>query len=35
VYGMPKEPIESGIVDVIAPISKIAEEILSAIKSTE
>ncbi|MFH1156838.1 MAG: chemotaxis response regulator protein-glutamate methylesterase [Pseudomonadota bacterium] len=27
VYGMPKEPIESGLADVIAPLDKIAEEI--------
>ena len=27
VYGMPKEPTEAGIVDVIAPLHKIAEEI--------
>lgn len=27
VYGMPKEPVELGIVDIIAPVGKIAEEI--------
>jgi two-component system chemotaxis response regulator CheB len=27
VYGMPKEPIEAGIVDIIAPLENIAEEI--------
>jgi len=27
VFGMPKEPIEAGIVDVIAPLDKIADEI--------
>jgi two-component system chemotaxis response regulator CheB len=27
VYGMPKEPIESGLADVIAPLEKIADEI--------
>lgn len=30
VYGMPKEPIESGIVDVIVPLEKIADEILKS-----
>ena len=32
VFGMPKEPIESGIVDVIAPLEKIAEEIVKTVK---
>lgn len=32
VYGMPKEPIEKGIVDVIAPLDKIAEVIMNAVK---
>lgn len=32
VYGMPKEPIEAGIVDVIAPLDKIAEEICRTVK---
>ena len=31
VYGMPKEPIESGIADVVAPLEKIAEEILKSV----
>ncbi|NQT70362.1 MAG: chemotaxis response regulator protein-glutamate methylesterase [Desulfobacteraceae bacterium] len=31
VYGMPKEPIEAGIVDVIAPLDKLAEEIVRAV----
>ncbi len=31
VYGMPKEPIESGIADVIAPLEKIAEEITKTV----
>lgn len=30
VFGMPKEPIESGIVDIIAPLERIAEEIRKA-----
>jgi two-component system chemotaxis response regulator CheB len=32
VYGMPKKPIESGIVDVIAPLDTIAEEICRTAK---
>ena len=32
VYGMPKEPIDSGIVDVIAPLDKLAEEICRSVK---
>lgn len=32
VFGMPKAPIESGIVDVIAPLSKIAEEIIKSVR---
>ncbi len=32
VYGMPKIPIESGIVDVVAPLDKIAGEILKSLK---
>jgi len=32
VYGMPKEPIENGIVDIIAPLEKIAEVIMNAVK---
>ena len=31
VYGMPKEPTESGIVDVIAPLEKIADEIVKTV----
>lgn len=31
VYGMPKEPAESGIADIIAPLDKIAGEILKTI----
>ena len=32
VYGMSKEPIESGIVDVVAPLDKIAEEICRTVR---
>ncbi len=32
VYGMPKKPIEDGIVDIIAPLDKIAEEICRIVK---
>ncbi len=32
VFGMPKAPIEAGIVDVIAPLDKIAEEIRRAVR---
>jgi two-component system chemotaxis response regulator CheB len=31
VYGMPKEPIETGIADVVAPLGKIAEEIAKTV----
>lgn len=31
VYGMPKEPVESGIADIVVPLEKIAEEILKTI----
>jgi two-component system chemotaxis response regulator CheB len=31
VYGMPKEPTESGLVDVIAPLEKIADEIVKTV----
>jgi two-component system chemotaxis response regulator CheB len=31
VFGMPKEPIEMGIVDMVAPLDRIAEEILKTI----
>ena len=32
VFGMPKEPIEAGIVDVIAPLNRIADEISRTVK---
>ncbi len=32
VYGMPKDPIEKGIVDVISPLDKIAEEIVKTVR---
>jgi two-component system chemotaxis response regulator CheB len=31
VYGMPKQPIESGIADIVAPLEKIAQEIVNTI----
>jgi two-component system chemotaxis response regulator CheB len=31
VYGMPKEPVEKGIADIIAPLEKIADEIVKSI----
>jgi len=31
VFGMPKEPIESGIVDVVAPLDRIADEIVKTV----
>ncbi len=31
VFGMPKEPIESGITDVIAPLDRIADEIIKTV----
>ncbi|MBW2609242.1 MAG: chemotaxis response regulator protein-glutamate methylesterase [Deltaproteobacteria bacterium] len=34
VYGMPKEPVESGIVDVIAPLDHIAEEIICTVRGS-
>jgi two-component system, chemotaxis family, protein-glutamate methylesterase/glutaminase len=34
VYGMPKKPIDSGIVDIIAPLDKIASEICNLVKGT-
>jgi len=34
IFGMPKEPIESGIVDVVAPLDKIAEEICRTVRSS-
>ena len=32
VYGMPREPVDAGIVDVIAPLDKIADEIVRTVK---
>jgi two-component system, chemotaxis family, protein-glutamate methylesterase/glutaminase len=32
VFGMPKKPIESGIADVIAPLNKIADEIIKTVR---
>lgn len=32
VFGMPREPVESGIVDVIAPLDRIAEEICRTVR---
>jgi two-component system chemotaxis response regulator CheB len=32
VFGMPKEPIETGIVDIIAPLDKIAAEIVKTVR---
>lgn len=32
VYGMPKAPIETGLADVIAPLNKIADEIVKSIR---
>ncbi|SDN80484.1 two-component system, chemotaxis family, response regulator CheB [Desulfonauticus submarinus] len=32
VYGMPKSAIEAGVVDIIAPLDKIAEEIVKTVK---
>ncbi|MBU1453697.1 MAG: chemotaxis response regulator protein-glutamate methylesterase [Proteobacteria bacterium] len=32
VYGMPKAPIETGLADVIAPLNKIAEEIMKSVR---
>lgn len=31
VFGMPKEPIETGIADIVAPLDKIAEEIVKSV----
>jgi two-component system chemotaxis response regulator CheB len=33
VFGMPKEPIESNIADVVAPLDRIAEEIVRSVRS--
>lgn len=35
VYGMPKEPVESGIADIVAPLDSIAGEILKTIKRSK
>jgi two-component system, chemotaxis family, protein-glutamate methylesterase/glutaminase len=32
VYGMPKAPIEAGLVDVVAPLNKIADEIVKSVR---
>ncbi|HIP37807.1 MAG TPA: chemotaxis response regulator protein-glutamate methylesterase [Desulfocapsa sulfexigens] len=32
VFGMPKAPIESGLADIVAPLNKIAEEILKSVR---
>ncbi len=32
VFGMPKKPIESGLADVIAPLNKIADEIVKSVR---
>jgi two-component system, chemotaxis family, protein-glutamate methylesterase/glutaminase len=32
VYGMPKAPIEAGLVDVVAPLDKIADEIIKSVR---
>jgi two-component system chemotaxis response regulator CheB len=34
VFGMPKRPIESGLVDLIAPLDNIAAEIINAVKQS-
>jgi two-component system chemotaxis response regulator CheB len=34
VYGMPKKPIENGIVDIVAPLDQIASEICNVVKGT-
>ena len=34
VYGMPKEPAEAGIADVIAPLDRIADEITKTVKQS-
>lgn len=33
VYGMPKEPIESGVADIVVPLEKIAQEIVKTVIS--
>ncbi len=32
VFGMPKAPIESGLADIVAPLNKIAEEIIKSVR---
>ena len=32
VYGMPREPIETGIADTVAPLDRIAEEICRTVR---
>ncbi len=32
VYGMPKAPVETGLVDVVVPLNKIAEEIVKSVR---
>jgi two-component system, chemotaxis family, protein-glutamate methylesterase/glutaminase len=32
VYGMPKAPVDAGIVDVVAPLNKIADEIIKSVR---
>jgi two-component system, chemotaxis family, protein-glutamate methylesterase/glutaminase len=32
VYGMPKEPTESGMADVVAPLARIAGEVVKTLK---
>jgi two-component system chemotaxis response regulator CheB len=32
VYGMPKAPIEAGLVDVVVPLGKIADEIIKSVR---
>ena len=33
VFGMPKEPIESGTADIVAPLDNLAEEILKTVSN--
>jgi two-component system chemotaxis response regulator CheB len=33
VFGMPKKPIDEGIVDIIAPLDRLADEIFNSVKS--
>lgn len=32
VFGMPKEPVETGLADIVAPLNKIAEEIVKTVR---